>query len=109
MSFARKYAEFQTRGAAITAICVDSPDQNRAMIDKLLLPFSILSDPEGELAIKRYGVWNEQGRIAIPAVVVVGRDRRIRYQYAGQDFADRPGDDEIFRAVDPGGADGARR
>jgi peroxiredoxin len=108
VSFARKYDEFQKRGAEITAICVDSPDQNRAMIDKLLLPFTILSDPEGDLAIKAYGVWNEQGRVAIPAVVVVGRDRRIRYQYAGQDFADRPGDDEIFRALEPGGADGAR-
>jgi peroxiredoxin len=108
VSFARKYDEFQNRGAAITAICVDSPEQNRAMIEKLLLPFKILSDPEGELAIKRYGVWNEQGRIAIPAVVVVGRDQRIRYQYAGQDFADRPGDDEIFRALDAGGPDGTR-
>ena len=108
MSFARKYDQFQNRGAAITAICVDSPDQNRAMIDKLLLPFAILSDPEGDLAIKPYGVWNEQGRIAIPAVVVVGRDQRIRYHYAGQDFADRPGDDEIFGALGSGGADGAR-
>jgi peroxiredoxin len=108
VSFARKYDEFQNRGAGITAICVDSPEQNRAMIEKLLLPFKILSDTEGELAIKRYGVWNEQGRIAIPAVVVVGRDQRIRYQYAGQDFADRPGDDEIFRALDAGGPDGTR-
>jgi peroxiredoxin len=108
VSFARKYDEFEKRGAEVCAICVDSPDQNRAMIDKLLLPFSILSDPEGEFAIKRYGVWNEHGRIAIPAVAVVGRDRRIRYRYAGQDFADRPGDDEIFRALEPGGPDGAR-
>jgi peroxiredoxin len=108
VSFARKYDEFQKRGAEITAICVDSPDQNRAMIDKLLLPFKILSDPEGDLAIERYDVWNEQGRIAIPAVVVVGHDQRIRYRYAGQDFADRPGDDDIFRALEAGGTDGAR-
>lgn len=108
MSFARKYAEFQNRAAEITAICVDTPEQNQAMIAKLLLPFKILSDPEGELAIKRYGFWNEQARIAIPAVVVVGRDQRIGYQYAGQDFADRPGDDEIFQALDSGVADGTR-
>jgi peroxiredoxin len=109
VSFARKYTEFQSRGAEITAICVDTPEQNRAMIDKLLLPFNILSDPEGELAIKPYGVWNEQGRIAIPALIVVGRDQRIRYQYAGQDFADRPGDEAIFNALDTGGDDGTRR
>ena len=109
MSFARKYTEFQKRGAEITAVCVDTPEQNRAMIDKLLLPFKILSDPDGELVIKSYGVWNERGRIAIPAVVVVGRDGRIRYRYAGQDFADRPGDEAIFNALDTGGDDGTRR
>ena len=108
MSFARKYDQFQNRGAEITAICVDAPEQNQAMIDKLLLPFKILSDPDGDLAIKRYGFWNAQGRIAIPAVVVVGRDQRVRYRYAGRDFADRPGDDDIIRALDAEGPDGTR-
>ena len=57
MSYARKYNEFQDRGAEITAICVDTPEQNKAMIAKLILPFHILSDPEGDRAIKPYGVW----------------------------------------------------
>jgi len=108
VSFARKYDEFQKRGGEITAISVDTPEQNRAMIDKLLLPFRLLSDPDGELAIKPYGVWNEQGQIAVPAIVVVGRDRRIAHQYAGQDFADRPGDEEILAALEQGGPDGPR-
>ena len=108
MSYARKYTEFQNRGVEITAICVDTPEQNRAMIVKLLLPFRILSDPEGEQAIKPYGVWNEQGRIAIPAVVAVARDRTIRYVYTGQDFADRPGDQELQQALSDGGTDGTR-
>ena len=56
MSYAKKYTQFTQRGAEITAICVDTPEQNEAMIDKLLLPFHILSDPEGEQAIKPYGV-----------------------------------------------------
>ena len=69
------------------------------MIDKLALPFRILSDPEGERAIKPYGVWNEQGRIAIPAVVAVARERTIRYLYKGQDFADRPGDEDLLNGL----------
>ena len=108
MSYARKYSEFRSRGAEIAAICVDTPEQNRAMIDKLLLPFRILSDPDGERAIKAYGVWNAQGRIALPAVVAVTRDRTIRYLYAGQDFADRPGDEELLDALAGGASDGTR-
>lgn len=99
MSFARKYTEFQQRGAEVTAICVDTPQQNQAMIDKLLLPFHVLSDPDGERTIKPYGVWNEQGSIALPAVLVVAQDRTIGYLYKGQDFADRPGDEEILNAL----------
>ena len=70
------------------------------MIDKLLLPFRIVSDPEGDLAIKSYGVWDEQGRIAVPAIVANGQDGRIRWFYRGKDFADRPLDAELFGALE---------
>ena len=113
MSYARNYDEFQKRGGEITAINVDTPEQNKAMIEKLLLPFRILSDPDGERAIKPYGVWNEQGRIAVPSIVVVAKNRTIRYVYKGQDFADRPGDSEVLNALaeselTKGNDDGAR-
>jgi peroxiredoxin len=81
---------------------VDSPEQNRAMIDKLVLPFRIVSDPEGDLVIKRYGVWDEQGRVAVPSIVAVGRDGKIRWLYEGKDFADRPLDSELFAALGDG-------
>ena len=68
------------------------------MVDKLLLPFSLLADPEGEV-IRRYGVWDEEARIARPAIVVVDPANVIRYAYVGADFADRPGDDPIFDAL----------
>jgi len=108
VSYARKYDEFQKRGAEITAISVDTPEQNKEMIGKLLLPFRLLSDPDGDRAIKPYGVWNEQGRIAVPSIVVVGKDGTIRYVYKGQDFADRPGDAEVFDALSDGISDGTR-
>jgi peroxiredoxin len=79
---------------------VDSPEQNRSIIHKLLLPFRILSDPEGDLAIKRYGLWDEQGRISIPSIIAVGQDGNIRWFYKGRDFADRPLDAELFAALE---------
>jgi peroxiredoxin len=108
VSYARKYDEFQKRGAEITAISVDTPEQNKAMIEKLVLPFHLLSDPEGDRAIKSYGVWNEQGRIAIPSIVVVAKDHTVRYVYKGQDFADRPGDTEVLDALRTEVSDGTR-
>ena len=85
-------------------VSVDSPDENAQMVGKLLLPFPLLSDPRGDLA-KRYGLWDEDEGVAVPAIVVVDRSREIRYVYAGSDFADRPDDEEIFSALE--GMDGS--
>jgi hypothetical protein len=69
------------------------------MVRKLMLPFPLLSDARGELA-RRYGLWDAEEGVAVPAIVVVDRSGEIRYLYAGGDFADRPGDGEILAALD---------
>ena len=74
------------------------------MVGKLLLPFPLLSDPRGDL-IKRYGLWDEEEGVARPSILVVDRSREIRYLYSGSDFADRPGDEEVFAALE--GLDGS--
>lgn len=73
------------------------------MVGKLLLPFPLLSDPRGEL-IKHYGLWDEKDGVAAPSILVIDRSGEIRYLYTGGDFADRPGDEEVFAALD--GLDG---
>jgi hypothetical protein len=85
-------------------ISVDPPENNARMVGKLLLPFPLLSDPRGEL-IKRYGLWDEEEGVAVPSIVVIDRSGEIRYLYSGSDFADRPGDDEVFAALE--GLDGS--
>jgi hypothetical protein len=80
-------------------VSVDPPSHNEAMIEKLALPFSLLSDPRGELA-KRCDLWNDKEGVAVPAIVVIDRVGTVRYLYKGKDFADRPGDDEVLGALD---------
>jgi hypothetical protein len=99
-SLARTYDEFTGRGARIAAISVDPPAANAGMVEKLALPFAVLSDPDGEQAIKPYAVWHEGRNIAKPAIVVLAPDGREVFRYAGSDFMDRPGDEEIFAALD---------
>ena len=80
----------------VAAICVDSVDQNRAMVEKLLLPFPILSDPDASV-IEPWGVLNaaEKG-IAKPALFLVRPDQSVAFTYVGEDFTDRPSDEELF-------------
>ncbi len=97
-SYARNYGEFERRGAQVAGISVDPPRNNARMVGKLLLPFPLLSDPEGELA-RRYGLWDAEEGVAVPAVVVVDQSGEVRYLYKGNDPADRPEDGEVFAAL----------
>jgi len=96
---AREYDAYTRRGATIAAIVIDAPEQNAGMVEKLALPFPILSDPDGEGAIKPCDFWDEAGQMATPAIIVLAPDGHEVYRYAGVDFMDRPNDDEILDAL----------
>ena len=99
---------FESAGVALAAIVVDPPENNRAMIDKLLLPFPILSDPEAKV-IREWGLLNPaEHDIAQPAIFGIRRDQTIPYAYIGVDYTDRPSDDELFKGLEEVTAGGPR-
>ena len=86
----------------LVGISVDPVANNLAMVDKLLLPFPLLSDPEGRV-IKAWGVWTDgDGGVAKPSIFAIRRDGSIAWRYVGQDFADRPTDEELFASLHGG-------
>ncbi len=82
-------------------VVIDSPEQNAAMIDKLELPFPILSDPDRSAAIEPYGAADpkDQRNIAKPTVVVVGTDGSELFRMESRDFADRLPEEELVEAL----------
>lgn len=73
------------------------------MVEKLRLPFALLSDQDAAVtaAWDVYDpVGGTHGPIARPAIFVVGRDLSIPYAYVGRDFADRPPNADIYAALD---------
>jgi peroxiredoxin len=86
----------------VVGIVVDPVANNRAMIEKLVLPFSILSDPEARV-IQQWDVWNpHDGGVAKPSLFLVRPDMSFAYSYVGTDFADRPTDEELWEAAGRG-------
>ncbi len=78
---------------------MDSQEQNQAMVDKLLLPFPLLSDPDSRV-IREWGMLNAAEKdIAKPAIFLVRQDHAIPVSYVGVDFEDRPEDDVIFAGI----------
>ena len=101
-SYARTWDRFVSEGVRLAAISVDPVENNKAMVDKLLLPFPLLSDPEGHV-IREWGVWSDNdGGIARPGIFAIGKDGSIAWRYVGVDYADRPTDDELFASLGRG-------
>lgn len=100
------YGEIEQRGFGVAGISIDPPGRNAAMVEKLGLPFPLLSDPRGDL-IKSLGLWNEGEGVSEPAIVVLDGSGAMRHVYSGgSDFSDRPTNEDllgVLEAVEPGG------
>jgi hypothetical protein len=85
----------------VFAIDVDSPEQHSAMIEKLRLPFPMLSDPDRSAAIEPLGVANHSDprSIAIPAIIVVAPTGEEVIRIESRDFADRIPEDELLERL----------
>lgn len=78
------------------------------MVEKLDLPFHLLSDPQGEL-IKHCGLWNDEEGVSEPAIVALDKAGTIQYLYSGgTDFADRPQEESLLYILDRVGAESAQ-
>ncbi len=99
-TMAREYGDYLRRGATIAAVTIDPPEQNAAMVEKLALPFPVLADPDGAQVMMSAGAWDDEGKMATPAIMVVAPDGHEVYRYVGVDFMDRPGDAEVLAALD---------
>jgi hypothetical protein len=76
------------------------------MVEKLGLPFPLLSDPRGDL-IKGLGLWNDEEGVSEPAIVALDGAGTVRYLYSGgTDFADRPQEESLLYILDKVGGDG---
>jgi hypothetical protein len=76
------------------------------MVEKLDLPFPLLSDPRGELT-KRCGLWNEEEGVCEPAIVALDKSGTVQYLYSGgTDFADRPQEESLLYILDRVGSEG---
>jgi peroxiredoxin Q/BCP len=58
-SFRDEYTQYEEKGAVVLGISKDSQKSHTSFISKYDLPFSLLSDTEGEV-IQAFGAWGEK-------------------------------------------------
>lgn len=108
---AHRYDDILAAGARLVAISIDSPQQNAALIEKLDLPFAVLSDPDRSAAIAPYDAvdHDDPREIARPAVMIIDTNGDEVFREVSDDFADRMTEDEIVAAIADLGASAAQQ
>lgn len=86
------------------ALSSDSPQEAADLRIDDDLPFRVLSDPEARVA-RAYGLLHAHGGpgggdVALPAHVLLGRDRRIAWRHVAHRIQDRPAVADVLAAID---------
>lgn len=93
--YAQLAAQFEEKGARVVGISKDSVASHQRFIEKLDLPFTLLSDPERQ-AIEAYGVWKEKkmyGKVSMGVVrssFIIDENGILRGIYENVKAADNP-------------------
>lgn len=93
--YAQLAAQFKEKGACVVGISKDSVASHQRFIEKLDLPFTLLSDPERQ-AIEAYGVWKEKkmcGKMSMGVVrssFIIDENGILRGIYENVKAADNP-------------------
>ena len=71
------------------------------MVEKLSLPFPLLSDPDRSNLIEPMGVAdpNDARNIARPAMILIAPDGSERWRFVSRDYADRLPNDDVLEHV----------
>ena len=99
MWLARHLGEFAEAGALVVALSTDDIGAAAAVTRSLELPFPVLSDPDGNGAIRELGAWNEDEERALPALVVIAPDGREVFRHVSSDQADRGREPDALASV----------
>jgi peroxiredoxin Q/BCP len=94
------YEAFRSRGAEILAIGPDGPDAFRRFWEENQIPFVGLADPKHIVA----NVYRQKVNLAkfgrMPALYVIDREGRIRFEHHGQSMSDIPENAEVLKVLD---------
>lgn len=98
-AFTKDLPQFQSAGAQVVGISVDSPWCHKAFKDAHKISFPLLSDfhPKGEVA-KKYGLYFDAAGITQRATVIVGKDGIVKFVKV-QEIRQARDNSEILQAL----------
>ncbi len=92
------WSEYQATGAVVVGISMDSAESHGGFAEKFKLPFTLLSDDNGEVTGK-YDVKSWLPGRSARAVMVIDKEGKIAYRKVEAVSLFRPKDDDVLEAI----------
>lgn len=96
------YGEIRAAGVELFAVSVDPPEVSERLRERLGVPFTFLSDPDGAL-LDALGIRHHKGHgeidIAYPAQILVDRDGVVRWTFRADSYRQRAHPSEVLAAI----------
>ncbi|HYO62591.1 MAG TPA: peroxiredoxin [Pyrinomonadaceae bacterium] len=93
-----RWEDYREAGAEVVGISMDTADSHRRFAEHHQLPLRLLSDADGRVS-RAYGALSWLPGRSARAVVIVGRDGRLRYRKVQPLSLFRPNDDRIIEEI----------
>lgn len=94
-----RLGEMRALNSAIFAISVDTPEQNKEVVEANNLSFRILSDPDGKamdaFGVRHKGAWMGKD-IARPAVFIIDRNGKVAWKAVTDNWRVRVRPEEVL-------------
>lgn len=95
--------ELADLGVRLVAVSVDPAQRSRDVVERQHLPFTILADEQARL-IRQFGLLHPGGGpgdtdIALPAHVLIDRERQIRWKYVADRIQNRLSPQQVLGHV----------
>ena len=89
------YNRFERLSAEVIAIGVDEPAPLSALVDELHIPFPVLSDTSGAVALK-YGLLEKPSGKLMPSVFIADRYGALEESWVVERESELPDQDELL-------------
>ena len=98
------YDTIRTRGVQIYAVSIDSPEENRALRERVGAGFTFLSDPDATVLDRlhiRHHTPNPSGKdIAMPTQILVDKAGIVRWIYQPSNYRIRARPETVLAVLD---------
>lgn len=94
-----QYEKLRKLGIVVAMIAAEAPDKVLDTAKAYEVPFPLMANPDKSV-LEAYNVLNEKKKAAVPAMFLIGKDKKVKWAHGARDYKTRPEVDDLVAALE---------